>query len=352
MNKTLNINKTLNVYVIAILAVMICTVINFALYPYVLTSNLIIIYLLAVVIIAAYQNERYGPPFITALLSTIAFDFFFTQPRFNFTVQHRSDLVTLMMMFIVAQVLSHLTTYIRHHAKEVKVAQMQTETERFRNLLLSSISHDLRTPLSSIMGAASLFLSTEDKLSHVMRQELAQDIYNESDRLNRIVNNILQLVKLESQSLEINKQLNSIEEVIRAALDTLEKSLVNRHVNINLSPSLPPIIFDPMLIEKVLNNILENAIKFSDPSSAIDISAEIKNKYMMIKIGDRGPGIDENELKRIFTKFYQGRRLQNKGIGLGLAICKDILKAHGGDIWAYNRDGGGAVFCFTLPLAV
>jgi two-component system, OmpR family, sensor histidine kinase KdpD len=263
---------------------------------------------------------------------------------------HSSDIITLFVMFIVAQVISHLTIHVRRNAEEAKVAQMQTETERFRNLLLSSISHDLRTPLASIMGAASLFLTPDDKLDACMRKELAQDIYNESDRLNRLVNNILQLVKLESQSFQINKQLNALEEVVGSVLNSLEKTLQGRQTIINIPPLLPLLYFDSILIEKVLHNIIENAVKFSPPASPIQINVEICPGHVLVHISDEGQGIKEEDLHKVFLKFYQGKRCINNGIGLGLAICKDIIKAHGGNIWASNKKGGGAVFSFTLPL--
>lgn len=350
IDKIFNIlSKTNLPYFFAFIIVSVITFTGFALHPHVNTSNLIMLYLLGVVV-STGSGQRRGPAIFAALLSTLAFDFFFVPPYFSFAVSDIQYFFTLIVMLFVTQIITHLTIHSRKHAEATRRAQMQAETERFRNTLLSSISHDLRTPLAAIMGSASSLLEPGKSLTIEMKQELAQNIYDESERLTHLVNNILQTVRLESRSFDLAKQLSSVEELIGSALNRLEKSVGNRPITINLPQPTPLVRLDPILIEQVLINLIQNIIKFSPPNTPIEISAVIHRKNILFKIADRGPGIDPKEFETIFDKFYQGKKKANSGVGLGLAICKDIIKMHGGEIWAENRNNGGARFNFTLPL--
>lgn len=345
------LSKTLFAYYIGVLSVSMCTLICFILYPYVANSDLIMIYLLGVVVVATFQGEEWHASILAALLSTIAFDFFFTPPRFDLSIAYGGDIITLLVMFVVAQVISHLTTRIRRVSDATKKVQMQAETERFRNILLMSVSHDLRTPLTAIMGSASSLLQAKDKLDENSKNELMQNIYDESKHLNRLVSNILQIMRLESGPIKISKQLHVLEEVIGSALNNLEKSLAMKPINIQLPKVVPLVALDDVLMEQVLVNLIENSIKFSPTESPIDILVELEDNKVMVKIADRGPGLDPKDMEKIFDRFYQGQKPEMKGVGLGLALCKSVIQAHDGRIWAVNRKGGGAVFCFTLPIA-
>ena len=236
-------------------------------------------------------------------------------------------------------------------ADQAQKAQVQIETERLRNSLLSSVSHDLRTPLAAITGAASSLMDGEDSLDRAARQELAQTIYEEAARLNRLLRNLLDMTRLESGALRVNKEMQPLEEVIGAALSRLEDQLADRAVNIQLPYSLPFAPLDSVLIEQVLINLLENAIKYTPPGSPIDLTARQEEAWVVVEVADRGPGLPPGEEQRIFEKFYRARTPQNgSGVGLGLTICRGIVEAHGGQIWAENRSGGGASFRFKLPL--
>jgi two-component system sensor histidine kinase KdpD len=235
-------------------------------------------------------------------------------------------------------------------ADEAQQARLQIETEQLRNSLLSSVSHDLRTPLAAITGAASSLMDDESALGPATRREMAQTIYEEAERLNRLLRNLLDMTRLESGALHINKELQPLEEVIGAALSRLEEPLADRVVNIQLPADLPFVPIDSVLIEQVFLNLLENAIKYAPPHSPIDLSASQDGVAIAIEIADRGPGLPPGDEQRIFEKFYRARAPQNgSGVGLGLTICRGIVEAHGGRIWAENRPGGGAVFRFTLP---
>lgn len=233
--------------------------------------------------------------------------------------------------------------------EEAEDARVQIETERMRSSLLSSVSHDLRTPLAAITGAVSGLLQREHGLD-ARGQELAQIAYEETERLNRLLGNLLEMTRLESGAVAIEKEWQPLEEVVGTTLLRLDQLLEDHPLHTNLPESLPLVPIDAILIEQVLVNLLENAVKYSPAGSPIDLSASAAGQDVIVAVADRGPGLPPGEEERIFDKFYRVHPTVAGGVGLGLAICKAAVKAHGGRIWAENRAGGGAVFRFTLPL--
>lgn len=217
--------------------------------------------------------------------------------------------------------------------------------------LLSSVSHDLRTPLAVITGATSSLLQRKDALTETDRHELAQVAFEESERLNRFVGNLLDMTRLESGASHITKEWLVLEEVIGAALNRIHSRPARQAIHVSIPADFPLVQFDESLIEQVLNNLLENALKYSPPNTPIDISAQAAAHEITVEVADRGPGLLPGDEERIFDKFYRTQPSLTKGVGLGLAICRGIIQAHGGRIWAENRPGGGAVFRFTLPVS-
>ncbi|HSN77395.1 MAG TPA: sensor histidine kinase KdpD [Anaerolineae bacterium] len=234
-------------------------------------------------------------------------------------------------------------------AEEAERARVQVETERMRNSLLSSVSHDLRTPLAGITGAASSLLAQGSPLDAVTRQELTQSIYDEANRLNVLVRNLLDMTRLESGGITVNKAWQPLEEVVGAALTHMELALAGRPVTVSLDPDLPLAPLDEVSIEQVLVNLLENAIKYSPPDSPIDLAAWVDGDAVVVEVADRGSGLAPGDEERVFEKFYRAETSAG-GVGLGLAICRGIVEVHGGRIWAENRPEGGASFRFTLPI--
>jgi two-component system sensor histidine kinase KdpD len=226
----------------------------------------------------------------------------------------------------------------------------QIEVERARSALLSSVSHDLRTPLAAIAGAASGLRSGEG-LPVATRAELAQTISDEAERLDRLIGNLLDMTRVESGTLRVKKEWHSIEDVVGAALTRLEQQLGGRRVQLALPADLPLVPVDDVLLEAVVRNLIENAHKYSGADASIDVAARIEGDWLRLDVADRGMGLREGEEQRVFEKFYRGepgRALP--GVGLGLAICKGVVEAHRGTIEASNRTGGGAVFTIRLPL--
>src|SRR6266478_4356595 len=237
-----------------------------------------------------------------------------------------------------------------HLADEAQQAQVRIETERLRNSLLSSVSHDLRTPLATITGAATTMLDNGAKLDAPTRQGLLESVREEADRLTRLVQNLLEMTRLESGALQLRKEWHPLEEVIGAALSRLGKELTDRRVDTHVPPDLPLVPIDDVLIEQVLVNLLDNAVKYTPSSSPIRILATSTGEAVTVEVADHGPGLPRGEEDRVFEKFYRGPS-NGRGAGLGLAISQGIVNAHGGHIWAQNLPEGGVAFLFTLPLA-
>jgi two-component system sensor histidine kinase KdpD len=229
-------------------------------------------------------------------------------------------------------------------------ARTQAEAERTRNALLSSVSHDFRTPLASIMGAASTLREKSGALEPETRDELTELVYEEAYRLNRLIANLLDMTRLESGGLRLNKEWQTVEEVVGAALHRIGKHRGEHPLTTHLPPDLPLVPMDSLLIEQVLVNLIENAVKYTPPDTLIELSASASGSDLTISVADRGPGIPLGAEQRIFEKFYRAAPKVSSGSGLGLAISQGIVEAHGGRIWAENRPSGGAVFRFTLPI--
>jgi two-component system sensor histidine kinase KdpD len=237
--------------------------------------------------------------------------------------------------------------------REMMRARLLTETERLRDALLSTISHDLRTPLASIIGAVSSLLTYGATYDESARQELLLTIQEEAERLNRFVGNLLDMMRLESGAIELKRDWVEIGDVIGTALSRLARSLGQHQVVVEVEPDIPMLRLDFVLIEHVLVNLLENAAKYSPPQTTIRVRAWREGPSILVEVADEGIGIALGERERIFDKFYRVQRgdRQGPGTGLGLSICKGIVEAHGGHIAATSPvHGQGAVFTVTFPI--
>lgn len=228
-------------------------------------------------------------------------------------------------------------------------ARLEVEAERLRNALLSSVSHDIRTPLAVITGAATGLREQPVSLGKETT-ELLQTILEEADRLNRFVTNLLDMTRLESGALRLNSEWHSLEELVGGGLTRLEKSLHGRRVETAVAADLPLVRVDALLVERVLVNLLDNAAKHTPRGSTIRVSAATVNGVVQVEIADDGPGLPPGEEERVFEKFFRRTSERQAGFGLGLAICRAIVNAHGGRIWAENVAPHGTSFRFTLPV--
>jgi two-component system sensor histidine kinase KdpD len=235
-------------------------------------------------------------------------------------------------------------------AEQSRHAAVEVEAERLRTALLSSLSHDLRTPLAGITGSASSLVADQGRLSADTRRDLAQTVLQEAERMNRLITNLLSMIRLESGVLAVQKEWQTLEEAAGVALLRLDERLTGHPVTVNIPPDLPLVPYDSVLLEQVFINLLENAIRHTPAGTPIEIEAEQDQGGVLVTVADHGPGVPPGEEERIFDKFYQSGATPSGGVGLGLTICRGIVKAHGGRIWAENRPGGGLAVHFTLPI--
>ncbi|MCC7087502.1 MAG: sensor histidine kinase KdpD [Pirellulales bacterium] len=227
-------------------------------------------------------------------------------------------------------------------------AELQVRSEQLRNSLLNSVSHDLRTPLATIAGTAS---GLRDTASDTDRESL-QTIVEESHRLTRLVENLLEMARLDAGSITLNRQWHVLEEVAGIALNSAKRELQHHRVYVNIPADFPLLNIDGFLMEQVLVNLLENASRYTPAGSAIEISAAIKERSIEIRVADNGPGLPPGSEEKVFDKFFRGASVSpdgRRGVGLGLAICRAIIDAHHGKITASNRRRGGAEFTINLP---
>jgi two-component system, OmpR family, sensor histidine kinase KdpD len=233
-------------------------------------------------------------------------------------------------------------------AQDAEHARVEMEAERLRNALLSSVSHDLRTPLAAITGAATSLLDA-GSVGAAERHELVQTIYEEGERLDRLVGNLLDMTRLES-GVRLQRDWHSPEELVGGALARLDKELAGHRVVTAVPEDLPLVAVDALLIERVLVNLLDNAVKYTPPGATLTVSAWAGAGLLEVEVADDGPGLPPGQEEKVFEKFFRASPRPRRGFGLGLAICRAIVSAHGGRIRAENRAGGGVAFRFALPL--
>jgi two-component system sensor histidine kinase KdpD len=235
-------------------------------------------------------------------------------------------------------------------AEQAQYTQLLTATERLQTALLNSISHDLRTPLVSVIGALSSLVDDETIMDAENRQSLIENALEEADRMNRLVGNLLNMTRIEAGVMQVVKQPGDVQDVIGTALESFGERISERRIEVEVPESLPLIPMDFVLIVQVLVNLIDNSLKYSHPDTLIQIRAFLINDNVQIMVSDRGVGVPPGDLERIFDKFYRVQRPENiSGTGLGLSISKGIIEAHGGRIWAEDRSGGGTIVSFTLP---
>jgi two-component system sensor histidine kinase KdpD len=236
-------------------------------------------------------------------------------------------------------------------AEQARQTELLEATEKLQTALLNSISHDLRTPLVSITGALSSLEEGSPALDEEVRRSLIETAREEAERLNRLVGNLLDITRLETGGMHLHREACDVQELIGSSLEQIGSPLKNRQVKVDIPAKLPLVSVDFVLFSRVLVNVIDNALKYSPPEKPIEIKARTSNHNLEISIADQGEGIPVEDFERIFDKFYRVQRPDNvSGTGLGLSICKGIVEAHGGNIRAENRRGGGAIFTVQLPL--
>lgn len=234
---------------------------------------------------------------------------------------------------------------------DARASQQRVDQERLRNVMLSSMSHDFRTPLASITGAVTTLIDGHGRIDEATRIDLMHSIREDAEFLERQIRNMLDLTKLEAGNLQVHRELHPMDEVVGGAMTRAEKLLEGRAVEIDVSPDLPLVAIDALLIEKLLVNLIENAVRYAPSDSPIEVAVHQQGDRLRIQVADRGPGIPAGQHERVFEKFYRlGNSSRASGAGLGLAICKAVAQLHDGRIWVEDRPGGGALFQVDIPI--
>ena len=232
---------------------------------------------------------------------------------------------------------------------EAQRTQLLQETDKLQKALLNSISHDLRTPLASIMGTLDSVLGDSKLLDVRTQRELLEMARGEAKRLNQLVQNLLDMTRLEGGALHLNTEQCDVQDVIGAAINQLGEAARQRQITVDVAAELPLVPLDFVLIVQVVANLLDNALKYSESLAPVQVEAQIAEDQLQVRISDRGKGLREDDLERVFDKFYRETSAGPPGAGLGLSICKGLVETHGGRIWVERRPEGGTVAAFTLP---
>jgi two-component system, OmpR family, sensor histidine kinase KdpD len=336
-------------YFWALGATVLCTLAGLAMFPRFDPVNIAMVYLLAVVVIALRFTR--GAAVTTSVLCIVAFNFFFIPPRFSFHVEDAQYLLTFAIMLAVALIISRLTRSVRERARAQAALESEAETERVRSALLASISHDVRTPLAVIAGASSSLAEKGDALSPQARAELARSIFEQSRDMSELVAKVLQMTRLQTGAIRLERDWDSLAEIAGAVLRRLAERLAQHRVMVEIPPDLPLVRVDASLIEQALGNLLENAARHTPAGTFVRLRAERKDAEVAVSVEDFGPGIAEEDVERVFAKFHHGTaEASGGGVGLGLSICRAVVRLHGGRAWAEKIPGGGTAFRFTLPL--
>jgi len=323
-----------------------CTLANAVLNRWFGHTELVMVYVLGIVVVAGRRGRLAA---VTAsILSVASFNFWFVPPFHTFAVADVSYLLTFVVMLLVGLTISGLTEQVRRRADEAHTARLEAEKESLRSSMLSSVSHDLRTPLATIFGAASTLREDGARLNAHDRARLEQLILEEAERMDRLVSNLLDMSRLEAGGVGATLEWTLLEEVIGSAVSRCEAGLGERRVNLQIASEASLVRADPVLFEQVFVNLFENVAKHAPQSTRIDIDAERSGDAIVIRFGDNGPGLPPEERERVFDKFHRGRA-SAAGSGLGLSICRGVLRALGGTISAGERAGGGLSLEITLP---
>lgn len=337
-------------YLAALAATVLCTLIGFAMQGRFELVNIAMVYLLAVVGVALRYAR--GPAVATSVLCVLAFDLLFVPPRFHIGVEDAQYLLTFAILLTVGLVVSSLVAAIRARAAAHAALEIDTQTERIRSTLLASISHDLRTPLAVMSGASSTLAENGERLDPAQREALARSIYQNARDMTELLSNVLQMARLESGAMQLERDWAALPEIVGTVLGRLQQRLEAHRLMLDLPDDLPLIRVNAPLIEQVLANLLENAAKYTPAGTVVRVRAQRDAAQLTIAVEDFGPGLPEAvDLEALFAKFQRGAREgATGGMGLGLAICRAIVKLHGGRMWAQRVPGAGTAFCFTLPL--
>ena len=294
-------------------------------------ANIIAVYILGVLIISIITSS-WMYSFLASVISVLAFNFLFTIPRFTLRAYDPSYPVTFGIMFLVALITGSLASRMKEYARESAQAAMQIEKEQLRADLLRSISHDLRTPLTSISGNASNLLSNENEFSQETRMQIYGDIYDDSMWLIKLVENLLSVTRIEDGRMDLRMSAELMDEVIAEAMRHTDRNRDGRKIEVSSDEEFILGKMDARLIVQVVINLVDNAVKYTPEGAQIRIHTGKKDGMVVVSVSDTGPGIPDEQKSKVFDMFYTGTNRAADGrrsLGLGLGLCRSIIRAHG-----------------------
>lgn len=338
-------------YIIAVGGVTTLTIACWLLTPLTGYGSMSLIYLLGVLLAGMILSR--GPVLLVAALSALAWNFLFIPPLFTLHIAKLEDALTFATYFIIAITVGSLTAQLKAREHLAAQIQLSQESERLRKTLLDCVSHELKTPLAAVAAASQeLSRSALNGPDPQIQKELIREIRDGSRRLNRVVDNLLDMTRLESGVIQPKREWCDVRELLLSAIEIERDSINDRDIRVDVADNTPLALVDHTLIEQAVAKLLANAGSHTPTRLPIEIDAEYKDDHLVICVGDRGPGIPVEATERLFEKFYRGDGRKAGGLGLGLSIARGFVEAHGGTLIAENRDGGGARFMISLPVRV
>ena len=301
------------------------------------------------VFLVSWRTQGYGFGIASSLISVLAVNWAFTYPYWAFDLISPECISSAVVMLIVAVMTGTLTTRLKQQEK----LKAEAEKERMRGNLLRAVSHDLRTPLTSIYGACSAMIENFDSIPKEKQLVLLKDMQMDSQWLNRMVENLLSVTRVDADKVRLSKHSVVLEELIDALLVKFHKHYPDTAVQVCIPEEFVSIPMDPMLIEQVLMNLLENAVFHARGMKNLWLRVELKNRHAVFSVEDDGCGISPDRMTNLFTGFLDREApvdSTRSNMGIGLSVCKTIIRAHGAELKAGNRPGGGTVFRFALEL--
>lgn len=289
------------------------------------------------------------PVLLTALLSALVWDYFFIPPHFTFIVTSTEDAIFLMMYFVVALTSAALTFKIRHVQKVARQKEERINTIRLYNTLLNSLSHELRTPIATIIAATDNLQHNNARLTDSNRNDLVSEIAKASMKLNQHVENLLNMSRLESGFVQPKYDWCDIGELAYDTVRKIEENRVSQKITVDVPADLPLARTDKGMLEQALYNLVSNATIYTPADSAIGVYAVAKEDVLELRVEDNGPGFPQGEIDMVFEKFYRLSNAATGGTGLGLSIVRGFIEAMNGTVMLENRPEGGARFTIVLP---
>jgi len=306
-----------------------------------------LILLLVLSIIAMLFAIR--PVLFSAILSAMLWNFFFIPPVYTFSIGTSEDVLLFLMYFVIAMLNAVLTSKIRKAEMKVREKEEREHTLQLYDTILSSLSHELRTPIATIVGAVDTLKENKGKLSQLAESDLLNEMDKAGFRLNRQVENLLNMSRLESGFVHLQLDWTDVSELVYSIVENYKEEFEEHPVTISANESLPLFKLDRGLIEQVVYNLLHNAVQYTPSGSPITVGIEQQQEMCRIKITDNGKGFPKHSEKKVFEKFYRLPHTASGGTGLGLSIVKGFVEAHGGKVDLYNNFGKGATFVIEIP---